>query len=92
MANTVRIEGEDHSFEWDKEQSLLEALLAADIPAPYGCEEGECGACQCKVTGSDTHMAKNYVLDQDDIEQGYRLACQTYYEEDSSGFRVTYWF
>jgi vanillate O-demethylase ferredoxin subunit len=30
-------------------ESILQALIAADIDVPYSCEEGVCGACETKV-------------------------------------------
>jgi len=35
---------------WIEEgQTILAALLDADIEVPYSCEEGMCGACETKV-------------------------------------------
>ncbi|WP_112312458.1 PDR/VanB family oxidoreductase [Pseudogemmobacter bohemicus] len=34
-------------------QSMLEALEAAGVDAPYLCRGGACGQCECRVTASD---------------------------------------
>jgi ferredoxin-NADP reductase len=41
------------------EQSMLEALEAAGIDAPYMCRGGACGQCECKVLSFDGTLLHN---------------------------------
>ncbi|MFJ4779503.1 2Fe-2S iron-sulfur cluster-binding protein [Streptomyces sp. NPDC088762] len=51
-------------------------MLAAGLDAPYSCREGACSACCCRVVEGEVTMARNEVLDQEDLAEGYVLACQ----------------
>lgn len=78
VAATVRvsIDGAEHVVPWRADRKLLDALLAAGIEAPYSCREGACSACVCSVRSGRIAMARNEILTDDDIADGYILACQ----------------
>ena len=62
----VFMEGTEEDIVWPAGKRLLYAMLDAGLDAPYGCTEGECGACQCVVEphgNATTHMVHNNVLD-----------------------------
>ena len=40
-------------------QSLLEAIEAAGVEAPYLCRGGACGQCETDVLGCDGHIEHN---------------------------------
>lgn len=73
----VYLDGERAELEWPKDLSLVDVLLNEGFSPPYSCREGGCGACVCKVVDGDIEMRVNDVLDEDDIEEGDRLACQS---------------
>lgn len=83
------IDDELYEFVWPAQLTLLDAMLAADIPAPHSCTMGECGACQCIVEGGSSHMRANKVLDDADIADDQRLACQTVRDEDGP-YEISY--
>ena len=66
--------------------NLLKAALEADIAWPHDCRVGSCGKCKCKlVNGKIKPLADfSYVLDGEDLQQGYILACQTQLKSDIS--------
>lgn len=72
----VEFEGVVHTVAWGRQTSLLTALLAAGVPAPYSCREGACSACCCRVLEGEVKMVRNDVLDREDLAEGYVLACQ----------------
>ena len=80
--NTATYDDTDYTFVWEADQSLLQALLAAEIPAKFSCQEGKCGACQVYVEGGETHMKRNRVLPKPAVDAGITLACQTYRDSD----------
>ncbi|MEU9860656.1 ferredoxin--NADP reductase [Streptomyces sp. NPDC047971] len=73
----VELDGETHTVAWPPTAPLLDALLAAGVDAPYSCREGACSACACRVVTGEVTMLRNDVLDDQDIAEGYVLACQT---------------
>lgn len=73
---TVRKGGETHVLDWPADQRLLQALDAGGIVVPSSCSEGVCAACECRLTVGEVEMVNNQVLEEDDIAEGYILACQ----------------
>ena len=83
------LDGEPFSFDdWAPEKPLLDFLLSKGLKAPYSCREGNCSACACLVTEGEVVMKNNDVLDDDDLEDGIRLACQSLPVSDA--VRITY--
>ncbi|WP_406634223.1 2Fe-2S iron-sulfur cluster-binding protein [Amycolatopsis sp. WGS_07] len=72
----VSLDGDDHVVPWATGQKLLDALLAAGLDAPYSCREGACSACVCALTEGKVNLARNEILTEDDLAEGYVLACQ----------------
>ncbi len=72
----VELDGEHHRMAWPRRQVLLDTLLAAGLEAPYSCREGACSACVCRVVSGEVSMRRNEVLEEEDLAEGYVLACQ----------------
>lgn len=72
----VSIDGAEHQVPWTAGRTLLDALLAAGIEAPYSCREGVCSACVCSLTEGRINLARNEILTEDDLAAGYILACR----------------
>jgi 3-ketosteroid 9alpha-monooxygenase subunit B len=85
----VELDGEQHAFDdWSGKEVLLEFLESKGIDAPFSCREGQCSACACLVLEGDVKLQHNEVLDQDDLGEGIRLACQA--RPLSEKLRITY--
>ncbi|WP_030691453.1 ferredoxin--NADP reductase [Streptomyces globisporus] len=72
----VDLDGETRTVAWPPTAPLLDVLLAAGVDAPYSCREGACSACACRVVAGEVKMLRNEVLDDQDLAEGYVLACQ----------------
>jgi CDP-4-dehydro-6-deoxyglucose reductase len=77
MAFTVTLQPSGHSFAADADATLLDAALAGGIHVPYGCRNGACGACKCKVIDGqvDHGAAQDHALTEEDRAAGYALTC-----------------
>ncbi|MFV0494832.1 2Fe-2S iron-sulfur cluster-binding protein [Mycobacterium sp.] len=84
----VELDGQTHTVSWPRSTKLLDVLLAAGLDAPFSCREGHCGACACTLRSGDVTMEVNDVLEQQDLDEGLILACQSHPESDS--VEVTY--
>jgi 3-ketosteroid 9alpha-monooxygenase subunit B len=84
----VELDGETHTVSWPRNAKLLDVLLAKGLDAPFSCREGHCGACACTLRKGDVRMEVNDVLEQDDLDDGLILACQSHPRSDS--VEVTY--
>jgi 3-ketosteroid 9alpha-monooxygenase subunit B len=84
----VDLDGETHTVSWPRNAKLLDVLLAKGLDAPFSCREGHCGACACTLRKGKVNMEVNDVLEQQDLDEGLILACQSHPESDS--VEVTY--
>ncbi len=62
---------------------LLEHLESKGIKAAFSCREGECSACAVRLLEGEVKMLHNDVLDEEDLDEGIRLGCQSLPVTDS---------
>jgi ferredoxin-NADP reductase len=58
-------------------ESILAALIRADAPVPYSCQEGTCSSCIAKMKLGTASVRPGVLksLRQDDLDEGLVLAC-----------------
>ncbi len=85
----VELDGENLEYDdWPAGRTLLEHLESKGIKAPYSCRLGECSACAVRLLEGEVTMRNNDVLEDEDLDEGIRLACQS--EAVTEKVRVTY--
>jgi ferredoxin-NADP reductase len=57
--------------------SILDSALEVKIGIPYSCKSGTCGSCVGRLLAGKIHMHQNYALNDDQLNQGYILLCQS---------------
>ncbi|MFF9542508.1 2Fe-2S iron-sulfur cluster-binding protein [Streptomyces albidoflavus] len=72
----VEMDGERREFTWPAGATLLDVLLERGVEAPFSCKEGACSACACRILSGEVELRRNEVLDEQDLAEGYILACQ----------------
>jgi len=55
--------------------TILAAAKANGLNIPSGCTFGVCGTCKVRKTAGEVHMVHNGGISDDDIADGYILAC-----------------
>lgn len=77
MAALVTLRPGGQTFEVVGDESILEAGLRAGLSLPYGCSNGTCGDCRCRVVGGDVLRVRphDFVLSAAEKEQRTVLAC-----------------
>lgn len=85
----VELDGQEYTFDdWGPATKLLEHLESKGLDAPFSCREGNCSACACRVLEGEVKMLHNEVLDDEDLTEGIRLACQSLPVTDT--VKITY--
>ena len=65
----------NQTVEIDHTNTLLDAIEAANVSIITECRSGVCGACKCKVTKGSVEPNSTLTLSEDELAQGYVLAC-----------------
>jgi ring-1,2-phenylacetyl-CoA epoxidase subunit PaaE len=74
----IRVILDDKTFNvrGNADEFVLDLLLEEGIDAPYSCQGGSCSSCICKITEGSADMARNQVLTDNEITNGFILSCQ----------------
>jgi ring-1,2-phenylacetyl-CoA epoxidase subunit PaaE len=74
---TVKVlyDGDEHVFEVEPHQSILEAALELDIDLPYSCQAGMCTACLGTCTSGKIKMDEEDALTENEMKKGMILTC-----------------
>lgn len=72
----VELDGALHEISGSDHEPILDAMLRAGIRAPHSCRTGACASCMCTLVTGKVRLRNNEVLDKNDLEQGWTLACQ----------------
>lgn len=59
-------------------ESILNAALRVRPDVPFACAGGVCGTCRAKLVSGSVNMDENYALEQDELDKGYVLTCQSH--------------
>lgn len=77
MTAQVTVLPKQLQFEVIGEETILEAGLRAGIALPYGCSNGTCGDCKCRLVSGEVARVRphDYSIPAMERAQGYTLAC-----------------
>lgn len=75
---TVQLDGETIETVVKKGKTILDTLLDMKYEPPYSCCSGSCSTCMAKVVKGSVEMEACYALDDDEIEEGFILTCQSH--------------
>lgn len=77
MSLSVTIAPSGRQFSVSRDDTILSAALRESVGLPYGCKDGACGSCKCKLLEGrvihGAHQAK--ALSEQEEAQGYVLTC-----------------
>lgn len=72
----VVLDGKTHTMTMGAEDKVLDVALAAGLDLPYACRGGVCCTCRARVLQGEVAMAKNFTLEQWEMDKGFVLTCQ----------------
>jgi CDP-4-dehydro-6-deoxyglucose reductase, E3 len=80
MTFQITVEPSGRSFSTDNEETILLAAIRQGIGLPYGCKDGACGSCKCRLVSGevrmDDHQAK--ALSTEEAAAGLVLTCRAH--------------
>jgi ring-1,2-phenylacetyl-CoA epoxidase subunit PaaE len=76
---TVKLDGISFDFDLPFDgETVLEAALKQGADLPFSCKGGVCSTCKAKLIEGKVEMDTNYALEQEEVEAGYILTCQSH--------------
>jgi ring-1,2-phenylacetyl-CoA epoxidase subunit PaaE len=76
---TIRLDGVSTEYKIPfAGPTILEAAIQAGADLPYACRAGVCATCRAKLVKGQVTMDQNYSLADEELEQGFILACQSH--------------
>lgn len=77
MTFTITVQPSGRTFSANPDEAMLAAGIRQGIGLPYGCKDGACGSCKCKLLAGTVvhgpHQSK--ALSADEEAAGYVLTC-----------------
>ncbi|WP_205512975.1 1,2-phenylacetyl-CoA epoxidase subunit PaaE [Longitalea arenae] len=76
---TVKLDGIAFDFKLPYDgETILEAALQQGADLPFSCKGGVCSTCKAKLMEGKVDMDTNYALEQEEVDAGYILTCQSH--------------
>lgn len=72
---TILLDGDEHVIKVNKNASILDTALEADLDMPYSCQSGLCTACRGKCLEGEISIDEAEGLSQEELDDGYVLTC-----------------
>jgi CDP-4-dehydro-6-deoxyglucose reductase, E3 len=78
MPFTVTVQPSGASFSVERDEAILQAAIRQGVGLPYGCQDGACGSCKCRmIAGRVIHGAhQQKALSTQEEAAGLILPCQ----------------
>ncbi|MPS87097.1 MULTISPECIES: 2Fe-2S iron-sulfur cluster-binding protein [Comamonas] len=89
MISVTFITNDNKVLQGPENSNLLRISLRGQGGIPFKCGGGLCGTCKCRIEQGQEHVdavkpKERKHLSDEQIDQGYRMACQTFVNGDVS--------
>jgi ring-1,2-phenylacetyl-CoA epoxidase subunit PaaE len=74
---TVLLDGRSSTVTVPAGTPVLDGAQRARPDLPFACKGGVCGTCRALLVSGEVRMRRNYALEQDEIDAGFVLTCQS---------------
>lgn len=79
--SNIEIVLDDQKYEFSMEyngDTIVEVAQGEGIDVPFSCQGGVCRTCMALVKEGEVEMDENYALEDDEVENGFVLTCQSH--------------
>jgi ring-1,2-phenylacetyl-CoA epoxidase subunit PaaE len=74
---TVLLDGRSSTMTVRAGTPVLDGAQRVRPDLPFACKGGVCGTCRARLVEGEVTMRRNYALEQDELDAGYILTCQS---------------
>lgn len=74
---TITLERTTITVPYRAGHTVLQMARIGGLKAPSSCETGSCGTCIAQITDGSARMLNNDALDDDEVDDGLILTCQS---------------
>lgn len=75
---SVVLDGRRTTSPMPRDTTILDSVQAQRGDVPFACKGGVCGTCRAQVVDGEVDMVRNYALEDDEVERGFVLTCQSF--------------
>ena len=74
---TVLLDGRSSTVTVPHGTPVLDGAQRVRPDLPFACKGGVCGTCRARLVEGEVTMRRNYALEQEELDAGYVLTCQS---------------
>ncbi|MFP5019477.1 1,2-phenylacetyl-CoA epoxidase subunit PaaE [Pseudonocardia phyllosphaerae] len=74
---TLVLNGRTTTLSLPRDRPLLDSAQEVRGDVPFACKGGVCGTCRARVVDGEVDMRRNFALEDDEVDAGFVLTCQT---------------
>ena len=74
---TIVLDGRTTPMTLPRNRPILDSAQRIRGDLPFACKGGVCGTCRARVTSGEVTMRRNFALEDDEVEAGFVLTCQS---------------
>lgn len=74
---TIVMDGRVTPLTLPRDVPILDSAQHVRTDLPFACKAGVCGTCRARVTHGEVHMRRNFALEQEELDAGFVLTCQS---------------
>jgi ring-1,2-phenylacetyl-CoA epoxidase subunit PaaE len=74
---TVLLDGRSSTVTVPAGTPVLDGAQRVRPDLPFACKGGVCGTCRARLVSGQVTMRRNYALEQDEVDAGFVLTCQS---------------
>ena len=81
---THQVQINDKAVEVNSKETILNSALRQGVAMTHSCRVGGCGTCKCQLLEGDIKALTDfsYILNEEELNQGFILACQAVAKSD----------